>query len=41
MPIVLTTELGDGFLCLEGDVRTRVHVLLVQPYGTLHRPMIQ
>jgi hypothetical protein len=37
MPIVLTTELGDGFLCLESDVRTRVHVLLVQPYSTLHR----
>jgi hypothetical protein len=31
MSIVLTTELGDEFLCLESDVRTRVHVLLVQP----------
>lgn len=32
MPIVLATELGDGFLGLESDVCTGVHVLLVQPY---------
>lgn len=41
MPIVLTTELRDGFLCLESDVGTRVHILLVQPYSTLHRTIIQ
>ena len=31
MPIVLTTELRDEFFGLESDIRTRVHVLLVQP----------
>jgi hypothetical protein len=41
MPIVLTTELRDEFLCPESDVRTRVHVLLVQPCITVHRTIIQ
>jgi hypothetical protein len=31
MPIVLAAELGDEFLCLESNVRTRMDVLPVQP----------
>ena len=31
MSIVLAAELGDELLCLESNVRKRVHVLPVQP----------
>jgi hypothetical protein len=38
MPIVLATEPSDEFLGLESNVRTGVHVLLVQP--SKRAPMI-